>query len=135
MNPERILGALVRDALLGGSGMRHRRQVRRGGGSFLGPGMKGMRIVRTLEESGLDPAERNALLAELEKPVDLATIAARATTPALKRDVYLASEMAIDADTRAEQNYLARLAKQLGLSDQQVTELRAILAGAGDDAV
>ena len=233
MNPERILGALVRDALMGGSGMgRHRRHVRRGGGSLLGPGMKGMlgmgalgvaiaafdhftkqqkagagsftgtpqasaatggaalqtpppaaraagvapplpplpplpppppasaakeqeallmiqamiaaanadyeldaeereRIVRTMEESGLDSAERNVLLAELEKPVDMATLAARATTPALKRDVYLASEMAIDADTKAEQNYLARLAKQLGLEDVEVQELRKILAEAG----
>ena len=215
MNPERILGALVRDALMGGSGMgRHRRHVRRGGGSLLGPGMKGMlgmgalgvaiaafdhftkqqkagagaftgtagvapplpplpplpppppasvakeqeallmiqamiaaanadyeldaeeraRIVRTMEESGLDPAERTALLAELEKPLDMATLAAKANTPALKRDVYLASEMAISADTKAEQNYLARLAKQLGLGDEQVAELRKILAEAGDDA-
>ena len=61
-------------------------------------------------------------------------IAAKATTPALKRDVYLASEMAIDADTKAEQNYLARLAKQLGLGDEQVKERGRILAEAGDDA-
>ena len=92
------------------------------------------RIVRTMEESGLDDAERKVLLAELEKPLDMATLAARATTPALKRDVYLASEMAINADTKAEQNYLARLAKQLGLGDEQVAELRKILAEAGDDA-
>ena len=46
MDPERILGALVRDALMGGGGMgRHRRHLprrRRSGGSVLGPGMKGM---------------------------------------------------------------------------------------------
>ena len=71
------------------------------------------RIVRTMEESGLDETERKVLLGELEKPLDLATLAAKATTPALRRDVYLASEMAISADTKAEQNYLARLAKQL----------------------
>jgi uncharacterized membrane protein YebE (DUF533 family) len=236
MNPERILGALVRDALMGGSGMgRHRRHARRGGGgSLLGPGMKGMlgmgalgvaiaafdhfakqqkaggqsftgappaslspggspvatspvrpaavsppplpplpplppppaastakeqeallmiqamiaaanadyeldaeereRIVRTMEESGLDQAERNVLLAELEKPLDLAMLAAKATTPALKRDVYLASEMAINADTKAEQNYLARLAKQLDLGDEERNELRKILAEAANDS-
>ncbi|HEX2464255.1 MAG TPA: DUF533 domain-containing protein [Thermoanaerobaculia bacterium] len=236
MNPERILGALVRDALMGGSGMgRHRRHVRRGGGgSLLGPGMKGMlgmgalgvaiaafdhfakqqkagaqsftgappvtpapggagtvatspaaargataspplpplpplppppptsagkeqeallmiqamiaaanadyeldaeereRIVRTMEESGLDQTEKGVLLAELEKPLDLATLAAKATTPALRRDVYLASEMAISADTKAEQNYLARLAKQLQLGDEEVNALRKILADASN---
>lgn len=86
------------------------------------------RIVRTLEESGLDESERKVLLDELEHPRDIATLAAQATTSALRRDVYLASEMAIDADTKAEQNYLARLAKQLGLGDEEVAELRKILA-------
>ena len=239
MNPERILGALVRNALMGGAGLRHRRPTRhRGAGSVLTPGMKGMlgmgalgvaiaafehftkqqkvgapsfdgnaagpasrwrgasdraaaspaaaarewrgleldtssatssafsdglarawgrrrcapgttlsaavrvvcpeggdaddsgddrrrhcdyeidadergRIVRTMEESGLDETERKVLLDELEHPKDIATLAAMATTPSLRRDVYLASEMAIDADTKAEQNYLARLAKEL----------------------
>jgi uncharacterized membrane protein YebE (DUF533 family) len=87
-----------------------------------------------MEESGLDETERKVLLAELEKPVDIATLAARATTPALRRDVYLASEMAISADTRAEQNYLTRLAKQLGLGDEEVKELRKILQEASGDA-
>jgi uncharacterized membrane protein YebE (DUF533 family) len=91
------------------------------------------RIVRTMEEAGLDETERRVLLAELEKPVDLATLAAKANTPALRRDVYLASEMAINADTKAEQNYLARLAKQLGLSDGEVKELRKILADAAGE--
>jgi uncharacterized membrane protein YebE (DUF533 family) len=91
------------------------------------------RIVRTMEESGLDGSERSVLLAELEKPIDIATLAARATTPALRRDVYLASEMAISADTKAEQNYLARLAKQLGLGEEEVAELRKILKEASGD--
>jgi uncharacterized membrane protein YebE (DUF533 family) len=92
------------------------------------------RIVRTMEEAGLDDGEKKVLLAELERPLDLATLVAKATTPALRRDVYLASEMAISSDTKAEQNYLARLARQLGLSDEQVQELKKILAEAGDDA-
>jgi uncharacterized membrane protein YebE (DUF533 family) len=220
MNPERILGALVRDALLGGRGMtrQHHRHVRgRSGGSMLGPGMKGMlgmgalgvaiaafdhfarqqgatsnrtftggqtvpppppgsnarpappppppppstatpggqdealllvramiaaanadhelddderqRIVRAVEESGAGADDRRLLLDELERPLDVATLAAQATTPALRREVYLASEMAIDADTKAEQNYLARLAQKLGLDDAQVAELRRTIAG------
>ena len=240
MNPERILGALVRDALMGGSGLRHRRPThRRSGnmlGGMLGPGMKGMlgmgalgvaiaafdhymkqksgggaqsftgvppaapqgganyavpppppppprsagevsgslpplpplpqptpaaekeamlliqamiaaancdyeidadergRILRTMEEAGLDESERKVLTDELEHPKDIASIAARATSPNLRRDVYLASEMAIDADTKAEQNYLARLARQLGLGNEEVAELKKILADAGAGA-
>ena len=89
------------------------------------------RIVHALEDSGLDEAERKALLAELERPLDIAALAARAGTRALRRDVYLASEMAIDADTKAELNYLARLARELQLGDEEVAELRAIVAGGG----
>jgi uncharacterized membrane protein YebE (DUF533 family) len=92
------------------------------------------RIVRALAESGLSEAEKSLLLDELERPMDIATLAAKADTPALRRDVYLASEMAIEADSRAEQNYLARLAKQLGLDEAQVAELRRILADAGSRA-
>ena len=92
------------------------------------------RILRTMEEAGLDESERKVLLDELEHPKDLASIAARATTPAMRRDVYLASEMAIDADTKAEQNYLALLARQLGLGNEEVAELKKILADAGAGA-
>ena len=43
--------------------------------------------------------------------------------------------MAIEADTRAEQNYLARLARQLGLDETQVAELRKLIAQAsGSDS-
>jgi uncharacterized membrane protein YebE (DUF533 family) len=92
------------------------------------------RIVRAVEESGLSETEKNLLLDELERPMDLAALAAKADTPALKRDVYLASEMAIEADSRAEQNYLARLAKQLGLDDAQVAELRRLITDTGGGA-
>jgi uncharacterized membrane protein YebE (DUF533 family) len=87
------------------------------------------RIVRAVEESGAGADDRRLLLDELERPLDVATLAAQATTPALRREVYLASEMAIDADTKAEQNYLARLAQKLGLDDAQVAELRRTIAG------
>ncbi|HVS08343.1 MAG TPA: DUF533 domain-containing protein [Planctomycetota bacterium] len=92
------------------------------------------RILRAVEESGLDEAEKALLLEELERPMDLATLAARATTPALKRDVYLASQMAIELDSRAEQNYLTRLARELGLDQAQVEELRQLLIEAGGEA-
>ena len=217
MDAERLLGAMVRQAMMGGGGAAARRRHRRGygAGTMLGPGMRGIvgmgalgvaiaafdhfmrqktpsaqsftgapatpapptpaaqlpplpplpppppapavaakdeeallmiramiaaanadheldtdereRIVRTMDESGLDASARARLLEELERPLDIPSLVAKATAPQLKRDVYLASEMAISADTKAEQNYLARLASQLGLGQPEVAELRKIL--------
>jgi len=89
------------------------------------------RIVVAVEESGLTEVDRALLLDELERPLDIAALAGRATTPELRRELYVASEMAILADTRAEQNYLARLAKQLHLDEAQALELRKLVAGGG----
>ena len=88
------------------------------------------RILDAIEESGAGTEEREFLLAELENPMDLATLASHATSPNLARRVYLASLMAIDADTPAEANYLARLAQRLGLEQEQVLELEGMLDGA-----
>jgi hypothetical protein len=85
------------------------------------------RIIRAVEESGVSDAEKKLLMEELERPMDIAALAARAPTPELKRELYLASELAIAVDSRAEENYLARLAKQLGLDAQAVAELRDLL--------
>jgi hypothetical protein len=87
------------------------------------------RILHAVEESGAGESEQEFLLDELERPIDVSALAAQAATPALKREVYLASEMAIVADSRAEQNYLARLARQLGLDEAQVAELRKMIGG------
>ena len=89
------------------------------------------RILRAVEESGLEQAEKKFLLEELERPLDIPTLAGRAMTPELKRDVYLASEMAIDVDSRAELAYLTRLARELGLDQAQVEELRGLLIDGG----
>jgi uncharacterized membrane protein YebE (DUF533 family) len=85
------------------------------------------RIVQSLEESGLGQDERQFVLAEIEAPMDLTTLAAQANTPDLAAQVYLASLMAIDVDTRAEEKYLERLAERLGLDAARVSELEALL--------
>jgi hypothetical protein len=87
------------------------------------------RILHAVEESGVGESEKRFLHDEMERPMDVVALAALATTPVLKREVYLASEMAIVADSKAEQNYLARLARQLGLDDAQVAELRRMIGG------
>ena len=45
----------------------------------------------------------------------------------LARQVYLASLMAIEVDTAAEQAYLGRLARSLKLSEAEVIELEEML--------
>ena len=86
------------------------------------------RILRSLDDAGLGDGERRFVLAEIESPVDLATLASEASSPEVADRVYLASLMAIEVDTRAEENYLARLAERLGLDDERVARLEALLA-------
>lgn len=85
------------------------------------------RILQALDASGLGDEERQFMLAELDSPADIATLAAKATTPELARQVYLASLMAIEVDTAAEEDYLSRLAAQLGLEETEVAELEGML--------
>jgi uncharacterized membrane protein YebE (DUF533 family) len=43
----------------------------------------------------------------------------------MKRQLYLASLLAVDVDTAAEQQYLHDLATRLGLTDQDVAAIHA----------
>lgn len=85
------------------------------------------RIEKALDEAGLDAEERTFLVAEMEAPWDIARLCSEVTSPELARSVYLASLMAIEVDSRAEENYLARLAEKLGLGEEEVAELRESL--------
>ena len=85
------------------------------------------RILDSLAESGVSAEERQYLSAELESPIDGATLAAEARSPELARQVYLASLMAIEVDSEAERAYLASLARGLGLDERQVEELTALV--------
>ena len=91
------------------------------------------RILRALEEAEASEEDKGFLRQELEEPVDLATLAGGATTPELASQVYLASCLAIDIDTRAERSYLDRLARRLGLEPERARELEAMVAP--DEAV
>ena len=85
------------------------------------------RIQQALDESGLGDQEKQFLLAEIERPAEISALAEAATTPALAREVYLGSLMAIDVDSQTEVDYLARLAGRLGLSDDQVSEIEGLI--------
>lgn len=86
------------------------------------------RILQALDASGLGDEERQFLLAELGAPAGISELGAKATSPELARQVYLASAMAIEVDSDAERAYLARLASALGLDAATVAELEDMLA-------
>ena len=89
------------------------------------------RILEALEEADAGGEEKAFLRRELEEPIDLATLAAGATSRELAEQIYLASCLAIEIDTRAERNYLDRLARRLDIAPQRAAELEATL-GADD---
>jgi len=71
----------------------------------------------------LDEASRAELYAELERPVSIDEVVARATTRERALELYTASLAAIDADTPAERGYLSLLAARLGLDDALVAAI------------
>ncbi len=77
---------------------------------------------RALIEEGLSKSSegeelRAWLRAELAKPLDPAEIAARADSPELAAEVYLASVLTVDDQNFMERSYLHELARQLKLDD------------------
>jgi len=85
------------------------------------------RILDAIDQAGLSDDDRAFLVEELEHPKSLTALVTRATTPDLARQVYLASLMAIDVDSPAEEAYLAKLAERLELSQESIDELAAML--------
>ncbi|TVQ56264.1 MAG: tellurite resistance TerB family protein [Rhodobacteraceae bacterium] len=71
------------------------------------------RIVGRLSEAG--EAERRFVMAEMAAPIDVAALAAEATSPQLAAEVYAASLLAVDIDTDAERDHLRALAAALRL--------------------
>ena len=69
-------------------------------------------------------------MAELERPLDLDELVAAAHTEAQKLELYTASRLTIDPDTRAERGYLDLLAGRLGLPDALVDHVEATVSAA-----
>lgn len=88
------------------------------------------RIADKLALSGLDPEERDFLARELEAPVDLDAIIAAADTEARKVELYTASRLAIEPETRAERGYLDLLAGRLQLPDALIDHIEATVSEA-----
>ncbi len=87
------------------------------------------RITKKLDEVAADPEVRAFVyqaMAEAQDPAPLVEAARR--DPALAKEIFAASVLAIRVDTPAESRYLQDLARSLGLSPDAVQE---VLARAG----
>ena len=88
------------------------------------------RIADKLRLSGIGEEAEAFLLAELEKPVDLDGLVAAARTDAQKVELYTASRIAVEPNTRAERGYLDLLAGRLKLPDALVDHIEATVSAA-----
>lgn len=80
-------------------------------------------IAGHLSGEGVTDAERQFVLDEIARPLDLASLAAEVKSPAVAAEVYLASLLAIDIDTEEERQYLRDLARAIGLDAGTVQRL------------
>jgi len=85
-------------------------------------------IYQRIESLGLDPEGQALLVAEMGRPVDMDALVVSATSPEVAAEIYIASLLAIDVDTAAEQSYLAMLASRLKIPPELATELRRQVA-------
>jgi uncharacterized membrane protein YebE (DUF533 family) len=73
------------------------------------------RILGALGKAGSEPEARDFVLTQMRAPLDINGLVADVKTPQQAAQVYAASLLAIDVDTPAEKDYLARLAQALKL--------------------
>ncbi|MFC6489136.1 tellurite resistance TerB family protein [Nitratireductor sp. GCM10026969] len=90
------------------------------------------RIAERLKETSIGAEAENFLIRELERPVDLDALVAAAETDAQKVELYTASRLAIEPETRAERGYLDMLAGRLKLPDVLVDHIEATVSQAAD---
>ena len=88
------------------------------------------RIADRLALAGLDSEAQEFLNHELEAPVDLDAIINAAKTEAQKVELYTASRLAIEPETRAERGYLDLLAGRLQLPDALIDHIEATVSQA-----
>lgn len=84
------------------------------------------RLVGRIDDDGVSAEEKEFLMQELRKPLDIRALVADVNSPALAAEVYAASLLAIDVDTQAEADYLRTLAAELGLDDETVAQIHEL---------
>lgn len=84
------------------------------------------RFVGKIDDDGVSAEEKQFLVEELRKPLDMRALVADVNSPALAAEIYAASLLAIELDTPAEADYLRSLAAELGLDDETVAQLHQL---------
>jgi uncharacterized membrane protein YebE (DUF533 family) len=87
-------------------------------------------ILGKVKLAGLGADAEAFLEGELSNPVDLDAIIGAAVTESQKVELYTASRIAIEPDSRAERGYLDLLAGRLGLADALIDHIEATVASA-----
>jgi uncharacterized membrane protein YebE (DUF533 family) len=85
------------------------------------------RILSKLDEAGAAADDRRIVEQELQQPRSLDALLRDVTDSETAEQVYLASEMAIDAGSPAEKSYLQYLAARLNLPEDRVQEMNRIV--------
>ena len=88
------------------------------------------RILGKITGAGLDPDAEAFLESELSRPADIDSLVAAAASEEQKVELYTASRLAIEPDTRAERGYLDLLAGRLQLPDPLVDHIDASVTAA-----
>jgi uncharacterized membrane protein YebE (DUF533 family) len=88
------------------------------------------RIMEKIQLSGLGSEAEAFIEGELAKPTDMDALVASAVTEEQKVELYTASRLAIEPDTRTERGYLDMLAGRLGLADALVDHIEATVSSA-----
>ncbi|GAA6154336.1 tellurite resistance TerB family protein [Pseudoteredinibacter isoporae] len=87
-------------------------------------------IFAKIDELGLDIEAKAFVLDQLNKPLDIDSLVASASNKEQAVELYLASLMAIDVDTAAEQAYMNMLAARLQLEPELVAQIHQAVAQA-----
>lgn len=88
------------------------------------------RIADKLALSGIGEEAEAFLNAELNRPLDLDSIIAAAETDAQRVELYTASRLAIEPQTRAERGYLDMLAGRLKLPESLIDHIETTVSSA-----
>ncbi|WP_379066913.1 tellurite resistance TerB family protein [Mesorhizobium sp. UC22_110] len=88
------------------------------------------KIINKVSLSGLGAEATEFLKEALAAPADVDALASAARNEAQKIELYTASRLAIEPDTRAERGYLDMLAGRLGLDDKLVDHIEATVSAA-----
>ncbi|HYE48502.1 MAG TPA: tellurite resistance TerB family protein [Azospirillaceae bacterium] len=81
-------------------------------------------ILSKLDAAGAGPEERRAVERELADPPSIDDIVRQVNDPEMAEQVYIASEVAVGADSPAGESYLRYLADRLHLTPEQIIDLR-----------